>query len=176
MYNIIEYSDTYSKTSESLWQYYRCEPSLDNNGNIIDFPDDNNNSASFIFKKQITGQTGNGGKKDVKIIAPLKYLSNFWRIFEIPLTNCEISLQLKWSRNGIIVDGSANNQNPSFQIYVTKLCVPVVTLSTQENIKLLKQLESGFKRTINWNKYLSKTTNQVRNRYIDYPIDASFQG
>ena len=58
----------------------------------------------------------------------------------------------------------------------TKLYVPVVTLSTQYNIKLLKQLESGFKRIINWNKYLHKTTNQARNRYLDFLIDSSFQG
>ena len=58
----------------------------------------------------------------------------------------------------------------------TKLFVPVVTLSTQYNIKLLKQLESGFKRIINWNKYLHKTTNQARNRYLDFLIDPSFQG
>ena len=63
-----------------------------------------------------------------------------------------------------------------FKINDTKLYVLVVTLSTQENIKLLKQLESGFKRTINWNKYLAKTTNQVQNRYLDFLIDPSFQG
>ena len=83
---------------------------------------------------------------------------------------------MKWSRNCIIVAGNANNQNPSFQITDTKLYVPVVTLSTQENIKLFKQLESGFKRTINWNKYLAKTTNQAQNRYLDFLIDPSFQG
>ena len=64
----------------------------------------------------------------------------------------------------------------SFQITDTKLYVPVVTLSTQENIKFLKQLESGFKRIINWNKYLPKTTNQAQSRYLDYLIDPSFQG
>ena len=64
----------------------------------------------------------------------------------------------------------------SFQITDTKLYVLVVTLSTRENIKFLKQLESGFKRIINWNKYLPKTTNQARNRYLDYLIDPSFQG
>ena len=63
MYNLIKYSDAYSKTSESLWQYYRDERALDNNVNIIDFPANNNNSISFIFKQQITGQTGNGGRK-----------------------------------------------------------------------------------------------------------------
>ena len=76
----------------------------------------------------------------------------------------------------IIVAGTANNQNSSFQINDTKLYVPVVTLSTQENIKLLTQLESGFKRTLNWNEYLVKTTNQARNRYLDYLIGPSFQG
>ena len=80
----------------------------------------------------------------------------------MPLINCEISLQLKWSKNCILVAGTAANQNPRFQINDTKLYVPVVTLSTQENIKLLKQLESSFKRTINWNKYLGKTTNQAQ--------------
>ena len=109
-------------------------------------------------------------------MVPLKYLSNFWRTLEMPLINCEISLQLKRSKKCILVAGTANNQNPSFQINDTKLNVSVVTLSTQENIKLLKQLESGFKRTINWNKYLAKTTNQARNRYLDYLIDPSFQG
>ena len=64
----------------------------------------------------------------------------------------------------------------SFQITDTKLYVTVVTLSTQENIKFLKQLESGFKRIVNWNKYLPKTTNQAQNRYLDYLIDPSFQG
>ena len=82
-------------------------------------------------------------------MVPLKYLSNFGKTPEIPLINCEISLQLKWSRNCVIITGTENNQNPSFQINDTKLYVSVVTLLNQENIKLLKQLESGFKRTIN---------------------------
>ena len=70
----------------------------------------------------------------------------------MPLVNCEISLHLKWSRNCIIVACIANNQTPSFQKNDTKLYVPTVTLSSQENIKILKPIESGFKRTINWNK------------------------
>ena len=81
----------------------------------------------------------------------------------MPLSSFEISLQLKWSRNWIIIVGTAKNQYLSFQINNNKLYVPVVTLSTQENIKLLKQLESGFKRTINCNKYLARTKNQARN-------------
>ena len=72
MYNLIEYSDAYSKTLASLWQYYRDEPVLDNNGNIIYFPDDNNNSASFKFKQKITGQTGNGSTSDDEIMVHLR--------------------------------------------------------------------------------------------------------
>ena len=82
-------------------------------------------------------------------MVPLKYLSNFSRTPEMPLINCEIILQLKWSSNCIIAAGIANNKNSSFQINHTKFYVPIVILSTQENIKLLNQLESGFKRTIN---------------------------
>ena len=116
MYNLREYSDAYSKTSRSLWQYYRHKPALDNNGNIIDFRDDNSNSASFKFKHKITGQIGNGGTDDVEIMVQLNCLSNIWRTLEMSLNNCEISLQLKWSRNCIIVAGFSNSQNPSFQI------------------------------------------------------------
>ena len=130
IYNLIEFSDAYSKTSQSLWQYYRDEPASNNNGDIIDFPGNNNNSNSFKFKQQITGQTGNGGTKNVEIMVPLKYLSNFCRTLEIPLINCEINLQLEWSKKCIIVGGTANNQNPSLQINDTKLLVSVVTLST----------------------------------------------
>ena len=96
MYNLIGYSDAYSKKQGSLWQCYRNEPGLDNNNNIIGFPANSNNSVSFKFKQQITGETGNCGTKDVEIMVPLKYLSHFWRTFEMPLINCEISLNLKW--------------------------------------------------------------------------------
>ena len=80
MYNLIEYSDAYSKTWGSSWKYYRDKPTLDNNGIIIDFlnDDDDNTSASFKFKQKIPGQTGNSGTKYVAKIVPLKYLSNFW--------------------------------------------------------------------------------------------------
>ena len=70
-------------------------------------------------------------------MVPLKYLSNFWRIPEMPLTNCEVSLQFKWSKDCVLVAGTAANQNPSFKITDTKLYVPVVTLSIQDNVKLL---------------------------------------
>ena len=83
-------------------------------GEIIDFLANNNNSGSFKFKQEITGQAGNGGTKDVEIMVPLKYLSKFWRTHEMPLINCEISLHLKWSINCILVAGTEANQNPTF--------------------------------------------------------------
>ena len=80
MYNSIEQSDNYSKSSESLSKHYRSfnGPASNNNSVIIDFPADSN-SVSFQFKQKITGQTGNDGAKDVQILVSLKYLSNFWR-------------------------------------------------------------------------------------------------
>ena len=70
---------------------YIEEPALDNDNNIIDFHSSNNNSISFKVKQQIKGQIGNGSTKDVEIMAPLKYLSNFWRTRATPLINCEIN-------------------------------------------------------------------------------------
>ena len=106
---------------------------------------------------------------------PLKYISNFWRTFEMPLINCKISHMLTWSKNCFLVAGTGANQKPRSTITDTKLYVLVVTLSSQDNIKLLKQVESSFKRTINWNKYQSKTTGQARNKYLDSLIDPNFQ-
>ena len=76
MYNLIEYSDNYAKTTESLWQYCKDMPSRNNNDEIIIFRF-NNTINSFNFKAKITGQTGDDGAKDVEIMVPLKYLSNF---------------------------------------------------------------------------------------------------
>ena len=136
MYNLIDYINAYSKTSESLWQYYRDEPALDNNGNIFDFPADNNNSNSFKFKQQITGKTGNGSTKDVEIMVPLKYLSNFWRTLDMHSINCENTLQLTCSKKCILAAGTVANHIPKFKITGTKLYVPVVALSTQEKTSM----------------------------------------
>ena len=83
-----------------------------------------------------------------------------------------ISLQLRWLRNFILVAGTAANQNRILQINDIKFYVNVVA---QENIKLFKQWESGFKRTTSWKEYLPKATNQAENRSLDYLIDACFQ-
>ena len=164
MYNLIEYSDNYAKTSGCLWQYFRDEP------------DDNNieDSESFKSKIKITGKAPNNNNvKDVEIIVPLKYLSNFWRTLEMPLINCEINLILTWSSTCVITN---SNGAGAFAITDTKLYVPVVTLSTQENTKFLQQLKSGFKRVINWNKYLSKPELLAQNPNLNHLIEPIFQG
>ena len=151
MYNLIEYSDSYSKTTGSLWQYCKDIPARNDNNEITVFAR-NNLTDSFNFKLKFTGQTGNDGRKDVEIMVPLKFLSNFWRTLEMPLINCEVNLILTWSSTCVLISTGSANQAETFAITDTKLYVPVVTLSTQENAKLLHQLKSGFKTVINWNK------------------------
>ena len=153
MYNLIESSDNYAETSASLWQYYRDQP----NDNLAD-------SKSFKSKIDITGKTPNDGhKKDVEIMVPLKYLSNFWRTLEMPLINCEINLILTWSSTCVILTWSStcvitnSTGAGTFAITDTSLYAPVMTLSTQENTKLLQQLKSGFKRATNWNIYQNQS-------------------
>ena len=156
MYNLIEYSDNYSKTSGSLWQYCKEIPPVNDAGNIVDF-NGANATDSFDFKTKITGQTDDDETIDnVEIMVSLKYLRNFWRTLEMPLINCEVELILPWSGNCIMIYTNVANQKPTFTITQTNLYVPVGTLSTQDNAKILPQLKSGFKRTINWNKYLPK--------------------
>ena len=111
------------------------------------------------------GRTGNDGTKNFKIRVPLKCLNNFWRTLEMSILNCEINLILTWS--GLvcfIIDNPIDDQLPTFTITETKLYIPVVTLSIQDNAKVLEQLKSGFKRTINWNKYDPKLTVEQQNQ------------
>ena len=175
MYNLIEYSDNYAKTTGSLWQYCKDIPARDDDDEITEFRR-NNTTDSFKFKAKITGQIGDDGTKDVEIMVPLKYLSNFWRGLEMPLINCEVNLILTWSSTCVLIATSIRNQNATFAITDTKLYVPVVTLSTQENIKFLQQLKSGFKRVINWNKYLSKPELLAQNPNLNHLVEPSFQG
>ena len=131
-YNLLEYSDNYSKTSGSLWQYCKDIPAVDNNNTIVGFAE-NNLTDLFNFKVKMTGQTRVDGTKTVEIMVIPKYLSNFWRTLEMPLINCEISLILTWSANCFIVSTNVAVQNATFAITDTKCYVPVVTLSTQDN-------------------------------------------
>ena len=133
MYNLIEYSDNYSKTSGSLWQYCKEIPAVNNEGDIVIF-DGANDTDSFNFKSNIIGKTDNDVKiENVEIMVPLGYLSNFWRTLEMPLINCKVELILTWSRNCVIISTNSINQIPTFTITETNLYVPVVILSTQDN-------------------------------------------
>ena len=175
MYNLLEYSKNYRKTTGSLWNYYRDEP----NGGINEGTNYSiMGSKSFDYKANFIedGVTHNNLiKNDVKIVGPLKYLSNFWRSLNMPLINCEVELILTWFKNCVLIDKLTrdanynanpivyeidNPENAIFQITDTKLYVPVVSLSKENDIKLLEQLKSGFKRTIKWNKYRSQMTIQ----------------
>ena len=111
--------------------------------------------------------------KYVEIIVLLKYLSHFWRALKIPLIYCEVNLILTWSSTCVITNSTDAER---FAITDTKRFVPVVTLSTQDNAKLLQQLKSGFKRTFNWNKYQSDPKTYAQNRYLNQLVNPSFQG
>ena len=175
-YNLIEYSDNYSDTSGSLWQFKRDDAPVNNDGN----PDEVStvNSTSFKYKSSFIGEStivaGNRVFKDVKIAIPLKYLSNFWRSLEMPLINCKIHLELNWSRDCVM----STIANTKFKITNTKLYVPIVTLSSRDNVKLVKLLEEGFKRPVYWNEYQTKieSRNSDDNNLTRFPLDASFQG
>ena len=174
MYNLIEYSVNNSKTSGSLWQYTKDIPEVNNNNAIVDFTN-NNLTDSFNFKVKMKGQTGDNGIKYVEIMVPLQYISNIWRNLEMPLINCEINLLLPWSASCVIVSTDVANQNATFAITDTNLSVAVVTLSQQDNAKLLEQLQSGFKRAINWNKYLPNPELLAQNPSLNHLVEPSFQ-
>ena len=150
MYNLIEYSDSYSDTSGSLWQFKRDE--IINNANVTN----DNNALSFKYKASLIGDTENNGTKNgVKIAVPLKHLSNFWRSLEMPLINCKIDLSLKWIKNCVLttaaIGANANvtsANSATFKITDARLYVPIVTLSIEDNSKLSKLLNEGFTRPI----------------------------
>ena len=114
MYNLLEYSKNYRKTTGSLWNYYRDEPS-----NPL-----SSNSESFKYKTSITGNTYNigageegydankVGKNETEVVIPLKYLSNFWRSLNIPLINCKVELILTCSKNCVLADMASANHPP----------------------------------------------------------------
>ena len=168
MYNLIEYSNNYSDTSESLWQFRRDEIeenvdlSVDSNTHIP------NNLSSYKYKSSlITNRNG------VKIAVLLKYLSNFWRSPEILLINCKVELSLSWNENCILTSLA---RNTTFAITDAKLYVPVVTLLIEDNAKLTKLLNDGFKRSVYWNRY-KVIPNKIYNAndYITELLDASYQ-
>ena len=168
MYNLIGYSDNYSDTSGRFWQFKRNKREIDVDL-TVDVNHIPNNLSSFIYKSSlITNSSG------LKIAVLLKYLSNFWRLLEMSLINCKAELSLTWSPNFVLCNlvGSL-----TFTITNAKLYVPIVTLSSEDNAKLSKLLNEGFKRTVYWNKY-----NVIPNKAYDENdtirelLDASYQG
>ena len=144
MYNLIEYSDNYSDTSGSLWQFKRDEVPANNADLTID------NSQSFKYKAALLGKTANAvnntnsSVKDAKIVVPLKYLSNFWRSLEMPLINCKVYLKLNWIEDCIL--SSAGN-TAKFAIYMSlKLLCLLKTVQIWQNneMKDLKDLLIGI--------------------------------
>ena len=131
---LIEYSNNNSKTSGSLWQYYRDEPALTDAGAIANFSAADN-SALFNFKQKITGKIADGGRKNVEIMVQLIYLSNFWRTLEIVLIICKINLNLTWGEKFVL---SSDSKATTFAKTDRKFYVPIVTLSTQDNAKVLQ--------------------------------------
>ena len=186
MHTLLEYSKNYRKTIGSLYNYYRDELSDDADDNQL-----NNikvvNSNTFKYKNKIIDNTNNQRTKDIELAIPLKYLGNFWRALNIPLISCEVSLELKWDKNCVItsleqrVIADANPQardnaptGATLALTDCKLYVPVVTLSKDDEIKLLTNLKSGFKRKIMWNKYRSQMTTEAINNNLNILVDPTF--
>ena len=190
MYNLLEHGKNYRKAAGSLWNYYRDEPSSTIGANNIAYSILNSESFDYKANFMENGVThDNLTKNDVKVVAPLKHLSNFWRHLDIPLINCEVELILTWFKNCVLIDKSTRQanyganpnayeidspENAIFKITDIKLHVPVVTLSKEDDIKLLEQLKTGFKRTIKWNKYRSQMSIQPQNNNLNYLIDPTF--
>ena len=152
------------------------------------------NIDATIPNSDVTGRIPNpnynankNGKQEVEIAIPLKYFGNFWRALNLPLISCEVSLELKWNKNCVItsLENRIINAGPpvvrgkeptsaTLSITDCKLYVPVVTLSKDDEIKLLTNLKSGFKREIIWNKYRLQMTTEEANNNLNILIDPTF--
>ena len=197
MYSLLEYCKNYRKTIGSLYNYYRDELTNDNNNNFANRNVVNSNA--FKYKSKIIGNNYNTaanaggydankeGTQEIELAIPLKYLGNFWRALNISLISCEVSLQLKWNKICVITslkerqvdagppvvrDGAPTGA--SLAINDCKLYIPVVTLSKDDEIKLLTNLKSGFTREIEWNKYRSQVSREVINNNLNILIDPTF--
>ena len=171
IYNLIEYSDNYQDLSATLYQYKRDEPPHANA--IADLTADT--SSSFKYKINLLGDpvldgANNITKLRVKVVVPLKYLSNVFRSLEMPLINCKIKLNLTWKKECVLSNQAVD---AVFIINDTKLYVPVVTLSKEDNKDFIEQQNKGWQRSIYWNEYKTKEKNDVV-KYIN--LDPSFQG
>ena len=144
MYNLIEYSDNYQDSSATLYQYKRDEPPKSNAINDLT----TNTSSSFKYKVKLLGNPvldGNIAKRSVKVVVPLKYLSNFFRPLEMPLINCKIKLNLTWKKECVF---STDAGDAVCIINDTKMHVPVVTVSKEDNKYFIEQQNKDFQRSI----------------------------
>ena len=175
IYNLIEYSDNYQDSSATLYQYNRDEPPEDNA--IADLTADN--SSSFKYKVNLLGNPvldGAIAKRSVKVVVPLKYLSNFFKSLEMPLINCKIKLNLTWKKECV---SSTDTGDAVFIMNDTKMYVPVVTLSKEGNKDFIEQQNKGFQRSIYWNEYKTKELvieDADANNFKYIALDPSFQG
>ena len=168
----MEFSDNYQNSSATLYQYKRDEAPEANA--IADLTADN--SSSFKYKVSLLGNPvldGNITKRSVKVVVPLKYLSNFFRSLEMPLSNCKIKLNLTLKKECVLSTGAGG---AVFIINDAKLHVPVVTLSKEDNKDFIEQQNKGFQRSIYWNEYKTKEINENAYVFKYINLDPSFQG
>ena len=178
MYNLIEYSNNYQDSSETLYQYKGDEPPEDDA--VADLTADNSDSFKYKIKllgnvTEVAGNAAGVRRLNVKVVVPLKYLSNFFRSLEMPFINCKIKLNLTWKKECVLSTGGGE---AVFIINDTKLHVPVVPLSREDNKDFTEQRDKGFQRSIYWNEYKTKEINENADaivfKYIN--LDPSFQG
>ena len=174
IYNLIEYSDNYQDSSATLYQYKRDEPPEDDAA--ADLTTDN--SSSFKYEISLLGNpvvANNIARLNVKVVVPLKYLSNFFKSLEMPLIKCKIKLNVTWKKDCVL---STSVGETVFIINDTELYVPVVTLSKEDDKDFIEQQNKGFQRSIYWNEYKTKEINENADanvfKYIN--LDTSFQG
>ena len=150
MYNLIEYSDNYQDSSATLYQYKRDESPVNDDSNTVNLTADNSDSFKYKIKllgniDQLAADAARVGRLNVKVVVPLKYLSNFFRSSEMPLIDCKIKLNLTWEKECAL---STAADETVFIINDTELYVPVVTLSKEDNKDFIEQQNKAFQRSI----------------------------
>ena len=193
MHDLLSFSKNYRKITGYFWHYYIDEPNSGYNNNNRDRTHYSiKDSNSFDYKASITGklEANEDELEDVKIIVPLKNISNFFRSLNFSVINSEIFVELKWSKNCVLTSKTTRNALPAdavnnllaaaainnptnveFLITDCKLYVPVVTLSAENENKLFEQLKTGFERTIKWNNNRSEISNQTANNNLNYSFE-----
>ena len=206
MYNLLYYSKNFRKTTGSFWNYYPNMPKSghDNNANLRQrtiYPI--KDSESFNYKTKLVGNVGavadatdNDVKtelEDIKIVVPLKSLSNFMFNLDLLLINSETELILKWTEDCVLIEKAtwefkAQTENPAqhavlainrpkdlkFSVIDCKLYVPVVTLQTEYQNKLYKELKTGISIDFKWSKYRTQMINQTATNNLNFLMDPTF--